>query len=685
MENNQIPNNSFEAHHISFPILLQKPHNLPNLQKIKPILNPSPSWKCKAPSDIARICKYKPKTHSSIWITGLRSENLRTISFQNLLRALIDTKRTSRASFQISDLNTKQLSQITNFTNHWTSFKFLTLPNERSLNLKVLQGLAKLNRCKNLSRDPFPIDFSQQPINKEITDRLRTQLKGLNKLTDIHLKIPFYGNPDILKSRPARSLKCIILYFENKERISPQNLSKFLSSIQRHCNRLEHLGLCFRSRYNIEPSDAQVWTSFFQNPSSLFKKLDLQIKIHDQQQPEAFQAFIDSLQRLQNLTAFTLSFSPPPLENHPLTTSTSSSSFFSSLFTSLQSMPFLEELKLELKPFGRIKNPRLEHFASMLQSLKNLKNLSVSLPPFETPPIDLNNLSDYFTTLSHGFKDLTHLKILHLEFSNNSNQKSLETLSNSLTHLDLTSLSLNVGYSTRTILPDMSRIKSGLGKLFGVSTSDPNSLPLDVSRFSLLSELKLDIFIMEIPKLNFKNLALQLKALKNFSSLSLSLCLSPPKSMASNYEGLQDFFPCLKDLPKMTYLKLHFLANICDEDVSSIASNIVECQDLKEFSLRAERAKLGDQSLYFLLTGIRSLLSLESLELKLKKETAFENNAMLDFLEGLVVLKKLKKLVFMVNPMSMTRCHYALLPVDLQGYLSLKDLTCFIVYDSRYI
>lgn len=177
-------------------ILLQQS---PNLQKIKPILNPSPKWKCKTSSDIARICKNKLKTHSSILINGLRSENLPTISLRNLLRAAIDTKRTACGNFEVSNFNIKQLSQIANFTNQWKNLRLYTSPNEKSdLNFQLLQALSNLSRCKNLIAFPIIIDFPQQPINKEITDRLCRERKRFTRLEYLCLNIPLCGNPEVL-------------------------------------------------------------------------------------------------------------------------------------------------------------------------------------------------------------------------------------------------------------------------------------------------------------------------------------------------------------------------------------------------------------------------------------------------------------------------------------------------------
>ena len=92
---------------------------------------------------------------------------------------------------------------------------------------------------------------------------------------------------------------------------------------------------------------------------------------------------------------------------------------------------------------------------------------------------------------------------------------------------------------------------------------------------------------------------------------------------------------------------MSFKEQISDQGMGIVASHLAACQGLKSLTLRFQgSSQTGDQNLYFLLSGIRGLLLLEDLQIQFWQKEPFGEKAATEFLEGLIVLNKMPKLLF---------------------------------------
>jgi len=234
--------------------------------------------------------------------------------------------------------------------------------------------------------------------------------------------------------------------------------------------------------------------------------------------------------------------------------------------------------------------------------------------------------------------------------------------------------------------PTQARPSEIFEMLFGASqkTETPRLIPFfsDLLQFNQLSHLNLLLSTFYVSTQEFKQLSLVLKQLKLLSSLHLEL---PEFESKNNFEGLGSILSCVRELPKLTDLNLRFEGeNVCDQQVGILSSHLAECQNLKSLHLDFKYpSDINSQSLDFLLVVIQNLSTLEDLGLLFSRgETLFRRRALNNFLEGLVVLKRLTSLSF--SPSSFIY-NSAPLPENLKEYRNLKQMRSFIVDNFRYI
>jgi len=167
--------------------------------KIKPILSKSTKWRCREPSDITYINKYKPKMLHTLEISQLNHQRIKTNVLQNLLRALADAKIIyslripKKDPFQY-DENTKCLNQILNFSNHFHKLNvyYNDGPEYKILNKNSINSLLRLQRCKRLSS--FEIQgFCHEETRNRILHRLSQQLRCHTKLKALELHLNSMG------------------------------------------------------------------------------------------------------------------------------------------------------------------------------------------------------------------------------------------------------------------------------------------------------------------------------------------------------------------------------------------------------------------------------------------------------------------------------------------------------------
>ena len=552
-------------------------HNSQINPTMKPSFKPDVTWRCMKPSDIAYISKYKPKMLHKISINSLCSEKIGGSGLRKLRKAFQDSKWGFSASFWNPTVNAKQLTFLLDSTNHWRDLFFFSQQRPERLGQELIKAISRLGRCKKLSAFPLSIISVPQDVNGKMVTCVYQQLKKLNQLKKLGLNIPFYDNTTILNFRLPQSLMSLHLNFKDKSLVYQQQLSPFLIRLQHRCNLLEQFTLSFSQEHLIEPSDAEIWTCFFQNPPKSLKKFHITLWLSTNQQPEGVQALIQSLKHLKHLTSLSLSSFHPILANQPLPFI---DSFFSLIFSSLQSLAQLEELELRFYFFKRMQNNDIQRLSSMLQCLRNLKNLSIDLPQLHCPDEGL-------ISLSQALKHTTNLKTLDLKCSSNFSQKSVQILSNNIAHhRHLTSLCLDLYSSSgsQTPISTTSAIKQGLAKIFTFWKSN-NLTPFfsDLSNFSQLSTLKLQLSAIHHSPQEWKYLSLALQRFNKLSSLHLNL---PQFDSAKGFQDLHELLFCFKHLPKLTRLDLNFGGGpISDREVEIISSNIAGCQPLSTLNL----------------------------------------------------------------------------------------------------
>ena len=665
-------------------------------EKLKPKFNHKLAiWRCMTSSDISYINKYKPKMLPHILASSLNAENIGTSGLRNLRKALTDSKRAFSLTLESPEINAKQLTFLLDSTNHWRHFALLALQRSERVDRELIKTLPRLGRYKNLATPPFPAHFIEHHVNGKAANRYCRQLRGLNKLENLSLDLPLFNDPTVLNYKPPRSLTYLYLEFGNKALCDQSQLSIFVSNIQK-CSQLQSLQLRFAQNYPIEPSDAEIWTSFFQNPPPLLQKLELFLDSNPaQQQPEGIQRFMEPLKHLKTLTTFNLDLH---ISSHPLNQPPKFlDALFSSLLTSLQCFTQLETFIFKSLTSWNLNKRNLQDLNSGLQCLKNLKNLTLELglPSFNSPHESL-------VEIANSLKQLKSLQTLDLRLAPATpfSHESLQIFSKSLVGLPLTSLSLTLGSSNDMIKPlfDFSTIKNGFGKILGIfkNSEKPNLIPFfaDISQFSTLSNIKLGLSAFQITPHEFKYLSHALIQLKNLSSLQLDL---PQFDPSNNFEGLRILLSCLEDMTKLTRLTLIFKGNISNQEVGILSSSLIDCQSLTHLNLNFQKAaQLQDESLYFLLGALRSLLKLKVLSLLFEKQDlltllrqpnqeAFGDQAKSHFLQGLTVLKNLFAFDFTFNPFSIIQYDREALPPNLKGYEDIRQLTHLIVGNSRYI
>jgi len=631
--------------------------------KIRPIFKTYVRWRCMQPSDITYINKYKPKTRLGITIYNLRSEKIQTSGIRNLRKAFMSSKVLSAVYFEDPEITIKQLAYLLDSTNHWRYLFFSSMGFSEELHQKSIKTFSRLGRCKKLTEyRPFPDFSTQHHVTRKIAARAFQQLKGLHKLENLDLGLPLFNATSTLNFRLPQSLKFLDLDFKNKDLIPQQQLSSFLASLQ-HCNLLEHLLLSFSREYQIELSDAHIWTSFFQKAPRLLTKLRIHMKFPIDQKPEGVRAFIRSLKYLESLTSLNIVF-----DGH-----------FSLICNNLQSLTQLEALELEFSPsFSTLEIKEIHSFSSMLLCLQNLKILDINLPRLKSPEKSLMSIAE-------GLKRLSSLETLDLRTDSNFNEKSLQILFNNIAPLHLTRLNLDFGGYSSAQTPITSVMKQNLTKLICFWKKN-NLIPFfsDIRSLTKLSNLTLQLSSFGFSNQESKQLSLALQKLNKLSSIDLSL---PQFDSARDFEGLQRLSSCFKYLPKLAELDLRFEGNrISDREVEIVSSHLAGCRSLTYLNLEFRKAAhLKEKSLYSLLLEVRRLSKLKGLSLLFRREEAFGEKAVSDFLEGLMVLKDLMRFSFIYHPRSRYFNNKAPIPLNLEGYGNLRRLVSFIVGDSRYL
>jgi len=414
--------------------------------------------------------------------------------------------------------------------------------------------------------------------------------------------------------------------------------------------------------------------SFFRNPPHSLKNLEICLWFTANQQSEEVLAFFEALNSLARIISLKLAFHPPFVRNQPPFLD----SLYSSLFTSLQSLSQLETLQLRFPYFPCIENKHIQHLASTLQCLKNLKRLLIN-PPFLQSP------NEGLISLGQSLQHLTNFSTLDLDIANSFSHQSMQIFSHSIAHLNPTNLTLDFNIFAGSVPRPTSTIKRIFRKL--VNLWKKNSLSpffSDLQNFTLLSTLTLHLSSLDISAQDLKSLCLASQKFQNLSFLHLNL---PQFHSAKNLKRLQKLLSCLKDLPKLNRLDLCLHG---EREIGILFPHLASFLSLRTLSLSfTNAAPLKNGSLYLLLLGIRSLLKLKSLYLFFERQNpgqaTFGEKAVFDFLQGLAGLKELTEFYFLYKKYSMYTHTRSLLPPNLESIKNLRNLTYFLVDNFRYI
>ena len=431
-------------------------------------------------------------------------------------------------------------------------------PTQASSSKKTVRSLLHLSKNKNLT--DVPISLTSTPdINKEVTCRLYKQLKRLNRLKTLSLETP---TGSILPKELPRSLVHLSILL--KQRVDHQLLEKFASRVHHHCNQLKHLSLSFDEKYDVQPSDAEIWLPTIQKIRSLQELSFAKDFAEFNHTFEGVQAFFEGLRHLNHLNALefdithSYAYAPPPSIND---------SFFNSLFTNLQSLNQLEKLKLNLPYCLRMQKTHFQHFAFTLQNLKGLRHLACHFAPVESPN---EAILPFFQTI----QNLNSLQTLDLTFFQaDLTRSTLKAILNQIPGENLDFCKLNLGRPLPptpkqvaimripiTTIPTitiqgLSPSEFAVEKITNLWKGKSNSIFSGFWKFSVLSTLNLQLSNCHISTQDFKQLAQILEGMNNLSSLAIEV---PELDPANNFAGLQNFASCFRELVNLKELNMVF-------------------------------------------------------------------------------------------------------------------------------
>ena len=361
-------------------------------------------------------------------------------------------------------------------------------------------------------------------------------------------------------------------------------------------------------------------------------------------------------------------------------------SFFHSLFTNLESLKQLEELKLNMPYFPSMQNTHLQHFAEALQSLKSLRNLACNFTRMKSP-------NEAVLSLFQTIQTLNPLQVLDLTFFQvDLTRSNLETILSQIPseNLDFFNLTLGVPQRDATRITPIKMIQGlspsefAVEKITNLWKGKSNSIFSGFSKFTALSKLNLQLANCNISIQDYKQLGQILKRMNSLSSLAIKF---PLLDTINNFEGLQNFTSCFKEITNLRELGLIFAADrVDDQQIGVLASNLVGCRKLESFRLMLRYALLlSPKSLESLLIGLKDLQILKFLHLLFDFRKAFPEKALFEFLQSLAVLRNLEDLRFVDQWGEAVRQIIVELPESLKRYQNLKNLRKFIVNHFRYI
>jgi len=412
------------------------------LFRIKPIIQSQAKWRCESLSDLAYICKAKPKMLNNIILSYIDYQKIQNHGIRKLHKVLASTKRASSLNIQNyngSETN-KNLNTLLSSTNGWNKL-YIDCNNNEHEKVSITKTL-RLKRCRDLR--VLEIIFHSNRDNYSVFHHLSQQLRGLNKLKHLALDTgpckweeaeKENTNAALLKFKPPRSLSSLYINFQ-EGKFTDKLLSVFTSNLQR-CHLLKTLTLDFTEiSVNIQQSEPKIWSSFFEKTQNL-KSLNIVDKIDASQQLEGTQTFLQSFQSLKNLITLSLDFSFVSPKNLPPSLS----------FGSIASLSSLKSLSFNLYGFSFFPT---ETFQPLLAGLYQLEKLNFT---FHNCTNTHNNL---LQSISRALQHLCQLKILILQIpSKEISHIGITTLAQRLPILsclrelvlDFTSSNLNYGSS----------------------------------------------------------------------------------------------------------------------------------------------------------------------------------------------------------------------------------------------
>jgi len=604
--------------------------------KIKPILSSNVQWRCITNSDLTTIKKSKLKMLSLVRITRVDSEKIGWSGLRDLCKALSSTKIISSLLLEEEELDVKHLICLLHSTNHLKKLKICLRTSKYEFSEESIKSLARFRRFKHLEQF---CQYSQEicydivPKNRELIHHLSGQLRGLHGLKELALDSGFFI------CRIPTSLRSLSLKF-NKDSYGLEEFQKLASNIQQ-CHFMESLLLEFdlynyklNFRGNIEYREAEMWHSLFKKTSNL-RILKIKKCLNNQQQPEALQLFLNGLKHLKQLTTFDLEI----FRNSNKLLSFGNTLLLG-LFNNLPYLKRLENLQLNLSKFCSLETVEFELLTSLLEHLPALKHFHFIQPTSECS--ERCAFDKCITLLANSLQKFRNLQTLNLDLcARIFDQESMRVLMNSIALKNLTSLRLKL-FS----LFENASNKKGNAILSFLSIKKETSFFSDLSQCTLLSHLSLSLnyLVMRVSTAAFKQLSLSLRKLKQLSSLDLALPVY-------DAEGLRLVMSSLEHLPNLKSLHINFTGErLCDEQIQGMSLNLAGCKAIETLKLVFcfdVTRNLSKRSLDFLLIGLQELLTLKHLQISISFggiEKVFQDRALCEFFEGLVVLKNLEVL-----------------------------------------
>jgi len=288
-------------------------------------------------------------------------------------------------------------------------------------------------------------------------------------------------------------------------------------------------------------------------------------------------------------------------------------------FKSIGNFPSLENIDLNLHPIHGNSSEVLKVLGKTLESLKTLKQFSLSSRMPNDTLIQIQSILLSLPTLEH----------LSLDF-----KKCVEFSDEGLSHLQ----------SALASLTSLKHLSLNFNWCFQITDQGLNHLKDLLMNLTSLRYLDLGLeFCPYITPAGFRSLEVGLRHLTSLQHLSIDFGFC----YTTSDEGLSYLGNALVHLTSLQHLRLEFQSckTVSDEGMNHLASGLIPLVSLKHLHLNFFRWEMiTHEGISYLKSGLESLIALKHLELSFTACTQFSDECLNHLKSGLVSLTSLEHL-----------------------------------------